>query len=79
MTTYKYPEPWWDGKGPPCPKCGQSRSQVRDSRCSGGRIMRVRRCVNCNTRYSTVEVSVGRRVMSKAAAAAIRHVELVGD
>jgi transcriptional regulator NrdR family protein len=41
--------------------------------------MRVRRCVNCNTRYSTVEVSVGRRVMSKAAAAAIRHVELVGD
>ena len=39
-----------------CPKCGQEKTKVKDSRASLTETKRRRRCPQCGHRWSTVEV-----------------------
>jgi len=42
-----------------CPKCHKSGAKVYDSRPTDGKIIRLRRCLKCGTRWSTIETFIG--------------------
>lgn len=44
--------------GIPCPNCGSTEAEVRDSRKQPGEVRRIRRCKNCRTDNPTREVPI---------------------
>lgn len=38
-----------------CPNCGKNNTTITDTRNKGGKVKRRRKCLDCNTMFSTVE------------------------